>query len=63
MSKGELDYRITKLKCTFLFDYIEDEAFEEFYLKLRGLCDDYNVHVSSSMRMDDIKLYGEEQYD
>jgi len=56
MTKEEFDYRVTELKCTILFDYMENKTFEEFYLKLKRLCDSYNLHLNSVTRREDVMI-------
>ena len=56
MTKQEFDYRVTELKCTILFDYMENETFEEFYLKLKRLCDSYNLHLNAVTRREDVMI-------
>ena len=50
----QFDYRVTELKTRIQFDFIEEETFEEFYLKLRNLCESYNAHLSTATRREDI---------
>lgn len=38
------------------FDYMENDTFEEFYLKLNRLCNEYNVHLSAITRRADVML-------
>lgn len=59
MLKPELkfDYRVIELKTTLKFDYVEEEEFEEFYLKLRQLCENHNVHMNAITRKEDILNY------
>jgi len=59
MTEKRFDYRVIELKCNMGFDYIENETFEEFYLKLKNLCDNYNVHLSAITRRADVMLYEE----
>ena len=55
----KFDYRVIELKCHMGFDYMENDTFEEFYLKLKSLCDDYEVHLSAITRRADVMLYEE----
>lgn len=57
-NKEIFDYRVTEMECTLLFDYIEEDTFEEFYWKLKNLCNDYNVHLSGVIRREDIMTCG-----
>lgn len=59
---GELlfDYRVVELKTTMKFDYMENDEFEEFYTKMKKICDEYNVHLSSIRREQDILNYESE---
>lgn len=57
----KFDYRVIELKCHMGFDYMENDAFEEFYLKLKSLCDDYDVQLSAITRRADVMLYEEEE--
>lgn len=50
----QFDYRVTEMETTVLFDFIEEETFEEFYLKLRNLCESYNAHLSTVTRREDV---------
>ena len=45
-----LDYIVTEMKCTLMFDYMERESFEEFYIEFKKICDKYNVHVSNVIK-------------
>ena len=54
------DYRVIELKCHMDFDYMENDTFEEFYLKLMELCEEYNIHLSTITRRADVMLYEEE---
>ena len=53
----KFDYRVTELKCNLKFDYIEEDTFEDFYLKLKALCDEYDVHLNTVTRREDIMTY------
>lgn len=55
--KQQFDYRVTELKCTILFDYMENDTFEEFYLKLKRLCDEYKLHLTAVTRREDVMTY------
>lgn len=57
MTEKEFDYRVIELKCTMGFDYMENDTFEEFYLKLKRLCDSYDVHLNAITRRADVMLY------
>ena len=57
MTEKEFDYRVIELKCNMGFDYMENDTFEEFYLKLKRLCDSYDVHLNAITRRADVMLY------
>ena len=49
-----LDYRVVEMKCTLIFDYMERESFEEFYMEFKKVCDKYNAHVSNVIKSEDV---------
>ena len=51
------DYRVIEMRVTCKFDYIENDVFEEFYLKFKELCDEYDVRMNKVTRMQDIMNY------
>lgn len=53
----KFDYRVTELKTTVLFDFIEEDQFEEFYFRLRQLCEEYHAHLSTVTRKEDVMTY------
>ena len=59
MTEKRFDYRVIGLKCHMGFDYMENDTFEEFYLKIKELSDEYGVHIKSAVRHDDIVNYTE----
>lgn len=56
MIEKQFDYRVIGLKCHMGFDYVENDVFEEFYLKLKHLCDEYDVHLNTITRRADVML-------
>lgn len=57
----KIDYRVIEAKCTFIFDYIEEKHFDNFYIELKKLCDNHNVHISKSIRKEDVLPYKEDK--
>ena len=55
--KTKFDYRVIEMRVTCKFDYIENDVFEEFYLKFKELCDEYDVHMNKVTRIQDIMNY------
>ena len=56
----KFDYRVIELQTTILFDFLEEDTFEEFYQKLRKLCETYNAHLSTVTRRADVMTYTED---
>lgn len=50
----KLDYRVIEVKTILKFDYMENEAFEDFYMELKKVCDKHNVYISSFIRREDV---------
>ena len=48
MGNEKIDYRVIGLKA---------DTFDEFYLKLKGLCDRYNIHMSGVIHREDVMTY------
>lgn len=59
MGREKIDYRVIGLKADLIIDYMDEATFDEFYLKMKGLCDEYNVHMSSVIRREDVMTYEE----
>lgn len=55
--KTRFDYRVIEMRVTCKFDYIENDVFEEFYLKFKELCDEYDVRMNKVTRIQDIMNY------
>lgn len=61
--KTMFDYRVIEMRVTCKFDYIENDVFEEFYLKFKELCDEYDVRMNKVTRIQDIMNYETVQKD
>jgi len=53
----KLDYRIIQADLKLKFDYIEEERYNEFYSKIKTLCEEYNVHIQRMTVKEDVMEY------